>query len=197
MNIAVFSSHNGSDLQAVIDACANGVINAKVCVVISNNPDSKALERARVSGIDGYAVNNKSCGSEEALNNEILRILSLYKTDIIFLAGYLKKIGDGVLKKYHNRIFNIHPALLPKYGGKGMYGMNVHKAVIDAGEKVSGITVHRVNGGYDEGEIIAKTEIDITGIETCEALAEEIIKHEHIFIVEVINEIISGRVTLG
>ena len=194
MNIAVFASHNGSDLQAIIDACKSGKINARVCAVLSNNADSRALQRAEASGIDRYHASTKVFGDEDALDAGILEILNSHNIDMIFLAGYLKKIGTGVLRKYRNRIFNIHPALLPQYGGNGMYGMNVHNAVINAKEKVSGITVHRVNEEYDEGEIVAQTTVDITDVETAEALAAKILEREHTFIVEVINEIEKGKI---
>lgn len=195
MNIAVFASHNGSDLQAIIDACENKVVNAKVCAVLSNNGDSKALERAGIAGIDNYHVSVKVCGDEDLLDSKILDILDSHEIDIIFLAGYLKKIGSRILRKYHNRIFNIHPALLPKFGGKGMYGINVHKAVIDAKEPVSGITAHRVSENYDEGEIVAQTSVEVLENDTPETLAERILAQEHIFIVEVLKRIISGEIS--
>jgi len=197
MNIAVFASHNGSDLQAIIDACGSGKINARVCAVLSNNSDSQALQRAANSCIDNYHVSGKRFGNDLNLNIEIMKILNSHYVDMIFLAGYLKKIGIDILKKYHNRIFNIHPALLPKYGGKGMYGINVHNAVINAKETVSGITVHRVNEEYDNGEIVAQTIVDISPNESPESLAKKILEREHTFIVEVINEIIDGNILLG
>ena len=188
--IAVFASHNGSDLQAIINACKSGKINAEVCAVISNNADSFALCRANDSGIDNFHISVKKYGDEETVNSEILKILDFYNADIIFLAGYLKKIGVDILRKYHNRIFNIHPALLPKYGGQGMYGINVHRAVINAGEELSGITVHRVNEEYDAGEIIAQTTVAVSKDDTPETLAEKILRREHTFIVEAINKIL-------
>jgi phosphoribosylglycinamide formyltransferase-1 len=197
LNIAVFASHNGSNLQAIIDACRSGQINANVCVVLSNNANARALQRAKDAGIDSYYVSTKALGDDDALDAEILNILSSYNTDIVFLAGYLKKIGTGVLRKYHNRIFNIHPALLPKYGGKGMYGMNVHKAVIEAKETVSGITIHRANQEYDEGEVVAQTTVAVSPDDTAETLAEKILAREHTFIVEVLNKIVDGRILVS
>lgn len=192
MNIAVFASHNGSDLQAIIDACKSGAIHARVCAVLSNNAGSRALQRAEEEGIRGYCVSEKKYGGGERLQREILEILNCHDTDILFLAGYLKKIGAEVLRKYENRVFNIHPALLPQYGGKGMYGIHVHQAVIDAKETVSGITVHRVNEAYDEGEIIAQTAVPVSPDDTAETLAARILEREHVFIVEAINQIISS-----
>lgn len=156
MKIAVFSSHNGSDLQAIIDACKNGKV-------------------------DRY----------------ILEVLDKHKIDLVFLAGYLRKIGEKTLKNYHNRIFNIHPALLPQYGGKGMYGMNVHKAVIEAKETLSGVTIHRVNEEYDEGEIVAQTMVDISEHDTPESLAKKILEREHTFLVEFLSDINNFEIMIG
>jgi phosphoribosylglycinamide formyltransferase-1 len=197
LNIAVFASHGGSDLQAIIDGCKTKRLNATVCAVISNNPDAMALERARREGIDHYSVNSKVIPDPGELDRKTLEILDSHHTEIVFLAGYLKKIGPQVLRRYENRIFNIHPALLPKYGGKGLYGMHVHQAVVDAGEKVSGITIHRVNAEYDSGDIVAQTTVDVLQNDTPESLAARILEREHTFIVEVMNDIVSGRIRLG
>jgi phosphoribosylglycinamide formyltransferase 1 len=196
MNIAVFSSHNGSDLQALIDGCKKGKINGKVCAVISNNVDSFALERARREDIDNYHISSKVYPDPVELDKKILKILDDHCTDIIFLAGYMKKIGAQVLEKYNDRIFNIHPALLPKYGGIGMYGMNVHKAVIGSKEKISGITVHRVNNEYDDGDIVAQTKIEVLDNDTPETLAARILEREHTFIVDVVNDIVNGKIRI-
>lgn len=145
MNIAVFASHGGSDLQAIIDGCKNELINAKVTVVISNNSDSLALQRAKDANIPACHLSLKKYGDEEKLAKETLNVLSEYDVDMIFLAGYMKMLHTSIIEKYKNRIFNIHPALLPKYGGKGMYGMNVHNAVIAGNESETGVTIHRVD----------------------------------------------------
>ena len=193
MNIAVFASHNGSDLQAIIDACKTGVLDAVVCAVLSNNAGARALRRAKEAGIDNYYISEKKYGSEENLQKEILHILDAHDTDIIFLAGYLKRMGREVLRKYHNRVYNIHPALLPRYGGEGMYGMNVHQAVIEAGDSVSGITIHKANEEYDQGEIVAQTTVSVLPDDTAESLAARILEREHTFIVEVLKLIIDCR----
>lgn len=197
MNIAVFASHAGSDLQAIIDGCKSKEICAKVSVVISNNSDSLALIRAKNEGIPAYHLSKKILGSEEVLANEILKIMKKYEVDFIFLAGYMRMLHISVIEKYNNRIFNIHPALLPKYGGKGMYGINVHKAVIAANEKITGITIHRVDNEYDSGEIVAQTEIKVLNQDTPETLSERVLKREHEFLVEVIADIVNGKISLG
>lgn len=197
MNIAVFASHGGSDLQAIIDGCKSSQINAKVSVVISNNGSSMALQRAQNENIPAYHLSAKKAGSEEALAQQILHTLQQHSIDMIFLAGYMRMLHVSVLERYHNRIFNIHPALLPKFGGKGMYGMNVHTAVIEAHESETGVTIHRVNAEYDSGEIVAQTTVPVLPDDTPEQLAERVLQREHSFLVEVIADIANGNIALG
>lgn len=197
MNIAVFASHGGSDLQAIIDGCKNNKIEANVAVVISNNGDSMALQRAHNEKIPAYHLSAKKSGSEDALAIEILEVLSKYNIDMIFLAGYMRILHISILEKYDNRIFNIHPALLPKFGGKGMYGMNVHTAVIEANEKETGVTIHRVNAEYDSGEIVAQTTVPVFENDTPEQLGARVLEKEHEFLVEVIANIVNGKISLG
>ena len=197
MNIAVFASHGGSDLQAIIDGCKNKEIKADVSVVISNNSDSMALQRAEKEKIDAYHLSVKTEGTEELLEKKILDVLDKYHVDMIFLAGYMKLLPISVLKKYDNRIFNIHPALLPKFGGKGMYGIKVHNAVISAGETETGVTIHRVNAEYDSGEIVAQTKVPVLENDTAEILADRVLQKEHEFLVEVISDIANGKIQLG
>ena len=196
MNIAVFASHGGSDLQAIIDGCNNHAIDAKVVVVISNNPDSMALQRAVKENIPNYHLSSRQYDSEELLAKKILQVLDEHSVDMIFLAGYMRMLHTSILEKYDNRVFNIHPALLPKYGGKGMFGMNVHNAVIAAKEKETGVTIHRVNAEYDSGEIVAQTVVKVNEDDTPEILAARVLEREHEFLVEVISEIIAGKITL-
>lgn len=197
MNIAVFASHGGSDLQAIIDGCKQDKLNATVAVVISNNGDSMALERAKRENIPAYHMSAKKYGSEDLLAEELLGVLEEYQIDMIFLAGYMRMLHVDILTKYHNRVFNIHPALLPKFGGKGMYGMNVHTAVIEAKETETGVTIHRVNAEYDSGEIVAQTKVPMMQDDTPEILAARVLEREHTFLVEVISKIIDGEIALG
>lgn len=190
MKIAVFASHNGSDLQAIIDGCKQKLIDAKIAVVISNNEDAKALERAEKEGIPNYYLSIKNFSNEEELNLKTLEILNKYNVDIIFLAGYLKKIPSVLIKEYKDRIYNIHPSLLPKFGGKGMHGINVHKAVLEANEKETGITIHKVSEDYDKGKIIAQTKVPVYKEDIPETLADRVLEKEHTFIVEVLSKIV-------
>lgn len=156
-----------------------------------------SLQRAENEGIDAYHMSAKKFGSEEALAEEILNVLKKHEIDMIFLAGYMRKLDKTILEKYHNRVFNIHPALLHKFGGKGMYGMNVHTAVIEAKEKETGVTIHRVNAEYDNGEIVAQTKVPVMESDTPEILAARVLEREHTFLVEVIADIASEKIALG
>ena len=193
-NIAVFASHGGSDLQAIIDGCKHGGLDARVCVVISNNSNAMALKRAENEHIPAFHISEKTTrGAPDAM---ILRTLLAHNTDIVFLAGYLKKMGESILRTYENNIYNIHPSLLPKYGGRGMYGIHVHKAVLDANETETGITIHRVTAAYDQGEIIAQTKVAVLADDTPEVLAARVLAQEHIFLVGVLQTLLSAAGTL-
>ena len=185
-NIAVFASHGGTDLQAIINGCKSGKIPARVAVVISNNSGSTALQRARNEGIT--AVHLSEAKFKDELEEKMLETLAAHSTNLIFLAGYMKKIPQKVLNTYKNRIFNIHPSLLPKYGGKGMYGINVHAAVIAAGETETGITIHHVTAEYDTGDIIEQRKVPVLPADTPETLAARVLEQEHIFLVEFLGK---------
>ena len=194
MNIGVLASHGGSDMQAIIDGCKNNLINGKVVVVISNNSDSYALERARNENIDCYHISEKS---DSNYVDSILKVLEEHKVDYIFLAGYMKMLDKRIIDKYYNRIFNIHPALLPNYGGKGMYGIHVHEAVIANHEKYTGVTIHRVNNEYDRGEIVAQTKVRVLKKDTPLSLRDRVLEREHEFLVEVNSKICDGKIKIG
>lgn len=143
-----------------------------------------------------YHLSSRQYGSEELLAERILQVLDKYSVDMIFLAGYMRMLHTSILEKYNNRVFNIHPALLPKYGGKGMYGINVHNAVIAAKERETGVTIHRVNAEYDSGEIVAQTIVSVNEDDTPETLAARVLEREHEFLVEVISDIAAGKIAL-
>ena len=194
-NIAVFASHSGSGLQAIINACKQKQLPANVCAVFSNNSGSLALQRARDNSIPAFHFSQKVIEDPQQLDNQILATLIKCDAHLIFLSGYLKKLGPAVLSAYTNRVLNVHPSLLPKYGGKGMYGINVHKAVLDANENETGITIHLVNHNYDDGEIIAQKHVPIFAGDTPETLAARVQAEEHVFIVETLNQYISDNLT--
>ncbi|MDD3845504.1 MAG: phosphoribosylglycinamide formyltransferase [Syntrophorhabdaceae bacterium] len=196
MNIGFLASHGGSNMQAIIDACRAGKLHAAPVVVISNNGDSRALERARAEGIPNYCLSGKTHPDPEGLDRAILDTLILHKVDVVALAGYMKKLGPGTLARFRGRILNIHPALLPKHGGKGMYGIHVHEAVIAAGEKESGVTVHLVNEEYDRGPILAQVRVPVMPDDTPEKLAERVLVQEHILYPATLERIAAGEIVL-
>lgn len=156
-------------------------------MVVSNNSNAYALERAKMNNIPTYIITGKS---KEEIDIELESVLDNYTVDLIVLAGYLKLIGNRLISKY--TIINTHPSLLPKFGGKGMYGMNVHKAVIEAKEKFSGPTVHFVNNNYDEGNIISQTKFKLSNDETPDSLSRKVQEVEKIQLINVLKQFIKS-----
>ena len=189
-------SGKGSNMQAVIDACKTGYLKAQPCVVISSNNKAQALKKAEHERIPHYHLGGKTSKTFVLLDAEICSVLLKHKTELVILAGYLKKIGPKTLKEFKGRIINIHPALLPKFGGLGMYGENVHKAVLLAGEKKTGVTIHLVDEGYDTGPIIAQCEVPVRENDTVASLSKRVLEREHTFLTEVLKEIITGTVPI-
>lgn len=196
MNIGFLASHGGSNMQAIIDACKSGKLQATPAVVISNNSDSGAIARAKTEGIPYYYLSGKTHPDPEELDRTILDTFVRHSVDIIALAGYMKKLGPKTLSHFRGRILNIHPALLPKYGGKGMYGIRVHEAVIAAGEKESGVSIHFVDENYDTGPIIAQTRVPVLPDDTPETLAARVLVQEHILYPATLQRIVTGEIPL-
>lgn len=187
-NLAFFASHNGSNFKTIVNNCFNGSINANPKLLITNNSDSGAYKFAVENNISAYHISNVNCENPDV---EILKILKENEIDLIILAGYMKKISPEIIKEYPNKILNIHPSLLPKYGGKGMYGMNVHKAVIENKEQYSGLTIHYVTEQYDEGEYLFQFAVKVEENDTPESLQSKILEYEHILYSKVIAELVS------
>lgn len=184
LKIAVLVSGGGSNLQSIIDAIEAKQLESKIACVISNKEGVYALERAKTHGIEAIYINPK----EEAYDERLLRILQEKEIDLVVLAGYLKIISTKMIEEFKNRIINIHPSLLPKYGGHGYYGIHVHRAVIDNNEKESGATVHYVDTGIDTGDIILQKSIPVLKGDTPEALQKRVLeKVEHKILVEAIR----------
>ncbi|MEI7028244.1 phosphoribosylglycinamide formyltransferase [Paenibacillus sp. y28] len=193
MNMGFLVSHGGSNMQAVVDACKQGTLNASPRVVISNNSGSMALQRARREGIPGYHLSAARFPDPVLLDEQIYSTLRRHDVDLVLLAGYMKRLGEQTMSGYEGSIMNIHPSLLPKFGGAGMYGGKVHEAVVAAGETVTGVTIHRVSGEYDTGEILAQCEVPVYPGDTADALGERVLKREHEFLVETLIAISEGR----
>ncbi len=196
LNIAFFASHGGSNMQAIIDAIKAGVLEAQVGCIISNNSDSYSLKRAEIEGIKGYHISSKTHLTEIERIDYMLEILKKHDINIIVLAGYMKKLPVEVIDFVNGIVLNIHPALLPKFGGAGMFGMNVHKAVIDAKEKQSGATVHLVDSEYDRGKILQQWSVEIDENETADSLAEKVLKVEHKLYTDTLIKLSNGEISL-
>ena len=178
-NIVVFASGSGSNFQSIIDACESGKITARITGLLTNKTDIKALERASNHGIATKTLSRSEFSTSEEYVTALLAQLKEWKPDLIALAGYLQKIPDSVIQQYPERILNIHPSLLPKFGGKGYYGMHVHNAVVAAEEVETGCTVHLVNEVYDEGEILGQVVVDVFAEDSPQDVAERVLKEEH------------------
>jgi phosphoribosylglycinamide formyltransferase-1 len=196
LRLAVLASGGGTNLQAIIDAAENGEIDARVVVVISNNSHAGALERARRHGIEDMHLSGRQFASQEQFDRRLLEILNQRQVDLVVLAGYMKLLSPEVVRAYRHRMLNIHPALLPCFGGPGMYGTKVHQAVIGSGAKISGVTVHVVDERYDHGPIVAQRTVPVRDDDTPEALAQRVLVEEHRLYKEVIQLFAEDRVRI-
>ncbi len=181
---------------AIINACEQGGLSASVELVISNNPDSQALVLANEKNISTTYLNSRTHPDANSLDIAMKNSLDSHSVNFVLLAGFMKKIGSKTLSAYKGRIINIHPSLLPKFGGQGMFGINVHKAVIDAGEKETGVTIHLVDGEYDKGAILAQRTVAVASKESPESLAAKVLQVEHVLFAETIQKIIDGSIIL-
>ena len=195
--IGILASHGGSNFQAIFDRCVSREIPARVGVVISNNSRSKAIDRARTQGLPWAHLSSHTHSDPDSLDRAILDCLRRHETDLVVLAGYMKKLGKETLAAFTDRIINIHPALLPAFGGKGMYGERVHQAVLASGVRVTGATVHLVNERYDSGPIIAQEVVKIFEKDTAESVAERVLRIEHTLYPAVVRLFAEGRVTIS
>lgn len=177
--VAVLASGRGTNLQALLDAC-RGDAPARVVLVLSNNSSAGALTRARAAGVDTGVINDPADGTA------LTAALRAGRADLVVLAGYLKLVPPEVVQAYEGRMINIHPALLPKFGGPGMYGERVHRAVIESGARDSGATVHLVNAEYDRGGIVAQRRVPVQPSDTPETLAARVLELEHALLVEAV-----------
>ena len=187
-NIVVFSSGSGSNFQSIINAISTGVLDATITGLITDRENIRAIERANNNNIPYSIVSPKNFDSKNEYELKLLKIINFYHANILVLAGYLKKIPSSVIDVFRNRILNIHPSLLPKYGGKGFYGIKVHEAVIQNGELESGCTVHLVNEIYDDGPILGQIKVPINSNDTPSDLAQKILAEEHRLYPQIISE---------
>jgi phosphoribosylglycinamide formyltransferase-1 len=193
MKIAVLASGEGTTLQAVLDACASGRLPARVAVVISNNAAAGALRRAHSAGVPTRHLSAATAGGPPAQDQALSKTLVEFNTDLVLLAGYMKRLGPLTLAAFAGRIINIHPALLPQFGGQGMYGLNVHRAVLAAGLKISGASVHWVDENYDTGAVIAQVRVPVESGDSAQSLAARVQAAERELVIKVLAAAASGR----
>jgi phosphoribosylglycinamide formyltransferase-1 len=191
--LAVLASHEGTVLQAILDAAADGRLPATVALVVSNNRDAGALQRAAAAGVATAHLSSATHPDPVALDEALRHALLAARIDLVFLAGYLKKLGPRVLEAFQGRILNTHPALLPKFGGKGMYGSRVHEAVLASGDPETGISVHLVDAEYDTGPILAQCRVPVLPGDTGATLAARVQARERDFVVETLAELARKR----
>ena len=187
-NYAVLASGNGTTLQAIIDTIKEKDLDGEIKIVISNTSDAYAIERAKKDNIKTYILNDYKD------EDELYNVLKESNVDLVILAGYLKLIPIKVIKEF--TIINTHPALLPKYGGKGMYGMNVHRAVVENHEKETGATLHFVNEEYDKGKIISQIKVEVLENDTPEDVSKKVQSSEKIQLINILKNVSKGEIDI-
>lgn len=198
LKLAVLVSGGGTNLQAILDAIQSGVItNAEVAVVISNNKNAYALERAKKHGVEALCISPKDYEDRDAFNRAFLETLNSYQVDLIVLAGFLVVLPQTMIQQYRNQIINIHPSLIPSFCGKGYYGLKVHEGALARGVKVTGATVHFVDEGTDTGPIILQKAVEVQPEDTPEILQRRVMEEaEWLILPQAIDLIANGKVAV-
>jgi phosphoribosylglycinamide formyltransferase-1 len=196
MRLGILASHEGTTLQAVLDAVAEGRIPASVAVVISNNRESGAMRRALAAGVPVAHLSSATHPIPEELDQAIAERLTTAGVDVVLLAGYMKKLGPRVLRDHGGRILNTHPALLPKFGGQGMYGNRVHEAVLASGDSETGASIHLVDSEYDTGPVLAQCRVSVMPGDSVESLATRVQARERELVVETLAKLADGTLKL-
>lgn len=196
LRVGALVSGNGSNLQALIDACRSGALAAEIAVVISNVAHAYALDRARRAGVPAVVVNHKDFPTAAAFEARLSETLSVHRVDLVCLAGFLRILSPEFLAAFSGRVVNIHPALLPAFGGKGMYGEKVHRAVLASGVRQSGCTIHFVTEVPDGGPVIAQATVPVEDGDTAATLAARVAREEHRLYPEVVRLFAEGRIRL-
>jgi phosphoribosylglycinamide formyltransferase-1 len=191
--VAAFCSHGGSNFAAIADAATRGGVPIEMAVMIHNNARAGAREKAEARGIPTEWVPRKRFPDNDAYAQHILELLEKYEVDLVALAGFMQMIPNKVVQRFENRMTNIHPALLPFFGGRGFYGMKVHRAVFESGMKVSGPTVHLVDDEYDHGPILLQQAVSIDDCRTPEEIAARVLIEEHKIYPKALGLLAEGR----
>ncbi len=194
IRLGFLASGRGSNMLAIINDCNAGKLNAEPAVVISNNATVEALEYAREAGIPEFHLSTQT--HSQNIDDVITDTLKSHAVDWVILAGYMKQIGPKLLEEFQGRIFNIHPSLLPKHGGKGMFGIHVHESVLASGDSETGVTIHLVEGEYDQGRILAQERVLVEEGDDTATLAARVLKVEHQLYSDTLRKIIEGKISL-
>jgi phosphoribosylglycinamide formyltransferase-1 len=197
MKIAVFASGGGSNFQALIDSKSSGNLAAEFVLLITNNSNCGAVQKAKDAQIPVLHISGKTHPDQNEFEVFLLESLKNADVELIVLAGYMKKMPNAIMSAYENKILNIHPSLLPAFGGHGFYGLNVHQGVIDYGAKITGATVHLVSGDYDTGAIIAQESLAVLESDTPESLQKRVLEIEHRLYPKVVHAFVSQKVTFN
>jgi phosphoribosylglycinamide formyltransferase 1 len=196
LTLGILASHRGSNAQVVIEACRSGRLPARPALVISNNANSGVLQFAEAAGVPALRIGGAEYADDALRDAAILDALQSHQVELVLLLGYLKLLGPRTLAAYRGRIVNTHPALLPKYGGQGMFGRHVHEAVLAAGERETGVTIHLVDEQYDHGATLAQARVPVLSGDSAETLAARVLLREHAFLVETLHAIATGAIQL-
>ncbi len=194
MRLAFFASHNGSAAKAIVEACEAGNLAADPVFLVCNNPDAGAIKWAVEKRLKNYCLNEKNMNGADKLDREIANLLQDHAIDLVVCSGYMKLIGPKTIKAVRGRILNVHPALLPRHGGQGMYGRRVHDAVVAAGERETGITIHLVDGEYDKGPIVAQRRLPVHQSDTAVDVENRVKAAEPDFYIETLRAILGGSI---
>lgn len=193
LNLACLASGSGTNLQAIIDNIESGKLPATIVAVVCNEPDAHSLERAKRHGLPAFLINHRDFGGRPDFEQAMIEVIDRQGADLICLCGFMRVLTPCFIDHYRGRILNIHPALLPKFGGRGFYGHKVHQAVLAAGEKESGCTVHFVDAQVDHGPIILQRRVPVLPGDTPETLAQRVLAEEHIAYSQAIAMIADGK----
>ena len=185
--LAIFTSGQGSTMDTIYRACAEGILNADIALLVSNQQNSGAVLKAKSKGIPLHFIATNLAENQTAADDELLKKLLASNIDWILLLGYTRKISDKVLSKFKDRIINTHPSLLPKFGGKGFFGEKVHQAVLDSGDSVTGATVHLVNKEYDSGKILGQVRVSVKPDDSLGSLEQRVKQAEKIHLIEILK----------
>lgn len=192
--IVVFASGSGTNFETMVQSCQKGQLPAEVVLLVANNPQSRAIEKAKALDVPYSVINPSEFKDFDSWDKEVNCQVKKVKPDWVVLAGFMRKIGPHLLTSFEGKMINTHPSLLPKYGGKGMYGRRVHEAVIAQGETETGVTVHFVSSDYDEGPVIAQKVVPVLPTDTPEALEKRVKSQENLFYVETLKRLLTGQI---